>query len=211
MTPEQEQPQTQMQSTELIDATQNAVIGVVNSISEMIETPSKPVHIKTHEPFYLSAEFWVGMAFILTVLILCRPLVRILKKMLILRREKIISRINEASQLRDDAQVLLAKYERMAQSADDEIQKMTAQALEDINNYQEESLRLLQISLDKRRQEADRIMQGSLESALFEMTNIITKRSLEIVYSTLQQKLTSKQKQKFASLSVQNLIERLKN
>ena len=208
------QEQTQTQSSELIDATQNAVIGVVNSISEMIETPSEPVdsvHIKPHEPFYLSAEFWVGMAFVLTVLMLCRPLTRILKKLLIQRREKIISRINEASEIRDNAQKLLAKYERMARSSDDEIKKMTEQTLDEIQKSQENSLRLFQLSFNKRQMEADRIMKGALENALSEMTDIITKKSLEIVYAKLSENLDLKQKQKLANLSIQNLIENLKD
>lgn len=204
--------QVEQQSTELIDATQNAVIDVVNSISEMIDIPSEPVvQIKTKEPLYTSAEFWVGVAFVLTLIMLCRPLARFLKKMLNKRREQIISRINEASELRDNAQLLLAKYERMALAADNEVQKMTEQALEDIQKYQEDSMLLFQSSLDKRRQEADRIMQGALEKALSEMTNIITKRSLDIVYKTLQEKLDLQQKQKLATLSVEYLMENLQN
>ena len=205
------QEQTQTQSSELIDATQNAVIGVVNSISEMIEVPSNSAHLKPHEPFYISAEFWVGMAFILTVLMLFRPLTRILKKLLIQRREKIISRINEASEIRDNAQKLLAKYERMARSSDDEIKKMTEQTLDEIQKSQENSLRLFQLSFNKRQMEVDRIMQRALENALSEMTNIITRRSLEIVYAKLSQKLDLKQKQELANLSIQNLIENLKD
>lgn len=200
---------TEQQSSELIDATQNAVIDAVNSISEMIEVPS--AHLpQDSEPFYASAEFWVGMAFILTVVCLCRPVGRILKTMLIQRREKIISRINDASEFRDQAQILLAKYERMALNADSEIEKLTQKSFEDIQNYREDKMRLFHADMDKRQKEADRVMQGAFEKALFEMTDKVTKRSLEIVQETLKQKLDIEQKQKLVQLSLQHITENIK-
>ena len=65
-----------------------------------------------HEAFYQGAEFWVAMAFVLVVAALARPIGKTVVALLKKRIACIISRLEEASTLQEDAQKLLAEYEK---------------------------------------------------------------------------------------------------
>ena len=65
-----------VQNSEIIDAMQDAVLNVVNaSVSTAQELASHH-----NEPFYLSAEFWVAMSFVLTVVVLFKPVGKMVVK-----------------------------------------------------------------------------------------------------------------------------------
>ena len=85
-----------------------------------------------HEPFYKEGEFWVGFAFILVVVFLFKPVGSMLKAMLIKRRNGIIEQINQAEKLRDDAQVLLAQYEKKFLHAKDEADEILTKSESEI-------------------------------------------------------------------------------
>ena len=66
---------------QLIDATQDAIIGAAENVSEVIgvaanKTMPQKIH---HEPLYMEVEFWVGMAFVLSVMLLFKPLSKFIK------------------------------------------------------------------------------------------------------------------------------------
>ena len=54
---------------EIIDAAQNAVMQAADDVSGIIENTAEQLH-GHEEIFYQSAEFWVGVAFVLVVLLL---------------------------------------------------------------------------------------------------------------------------------------------
>ena len=58
-----------VQNNEFINATQGAVLDAVS----VIEAKAQELSLHHNEPFYLSAEFWVAMSFVLTVLVLFGP------------------------------------------------------------------------------------------------------------------------------------------
>ena len=68
---------------EIIDATQNAVIDAAENMAEMMEETAVAATQHEHEIFYLSAEFWVAMAFVLTILLLSRPIYKAVKSLMI--------------------------------------------------------------------------------------------------------------------------------
>ena len=94
---------TETSGKEIIDATQNAVMEAVENVSNIIETTTVELD-GHHEAFYQGAEFWVAMAFVLVVAALARPIGKTVVALLKKRIACIISRLEEASTLQEDAQ-----------------------------------------------------------------------------------------------------------
>ena len=64
-----------------------------------------------------SAEFWVAVSFVLFVLLVARKAGAAVAKLLDARAEKIRQQLNEAQQLREEAQAALANYQRLQRDA----------------------------------------------------------------------------------------------
>ncbi len=62
-------------------------------------------------------SFWVGVAFVIFVVLAWRPLSRTLVTALDERAETIRNNIDEATRLREEAQALLASYKRKQRNA----------------------------------------------------------------------------------------------
>jgi len=97
--------------------------------------------------------FWVAIGFVLFIVIAGRPIMAKITSALDNRADEIRAKIEEAKSLREEAQTLLASYQRMQRDA-------AAEAAEIISNAQEEAQRL-QTAADenltqtlKRREEA---------------------------------------------------------
>lgn len=97
--------------------------------------------------------FWVAIGFVLFIVIAGRPIMAKITGALDNRADEIRAKIEEAKSLREEAQTLLASYQRMQRDA-------AAEAAEIISNAQEEAQRL-QTAADenltqtlKRREEA---------------------------------------------------------
>lgn len=97
--------------------------------------------------------FWVAIGFVLFIVIAGRPVMAKITSALDNRADEIRAKIEEAKSLREEAQTLLASYQRMQRDA-------AAEAAEIISNAQEEAQRL-QTAADenltqtlKRREEA---------------------------------------------------------
>ena len=84
-----------MPNKEIIDATQDAVLNAATNVVNAIETTANELS-GHNEPIYLTAEFWVAMAFVLAVVALVRPVGRMFAKMLRTRAKNISKKISEA-------------------------------------------------------------------------------------------------------------------
>ena len=84
-----------MTNSEMMETTQNAVFEAANTVAQVVENVEHEV--SGHGgAYYENPEFWVGLAFVLVVLMLARPIGRILNLMLNKRIEAIADRITEA-------------------------------------------------------------------------------------------------------------------
>ena len=205
------QPQEQM-STEIIDATQNAVIDAVNSVSEMIEkttTENTFTDPKAHEAFYIKAEFWVGIAFILVVVFLFKPVGKAVKNLLLKRREKIISDLDEAAKLRDDAQVLLAKYERQFLNVQQEVRDIINKTQQELFAYTKSKTDALEHELLKKQKEADNTIASSVEKVRDEMNLAISIKTMEIIRTHLKQNLDNQKRAQLIDNSIANILKKL--
>ena len=76
-------------------------------------------------------EFWTGLAFIIFVVLMFKPLKKALLAGLDSRIEQIRSEVEEAQRLREEAQTLLASYQRKQREAAQEAEEIVKQAKED--------------------------------------------------------------------------------
>ncbi len=199
-------------TTDILDATQNAVIDAVNSVSEMIEKTTAESTFsaqETAERFYTSAEFWVGVAFVLVVIFLTKPVSKAITTLLIKRREKIKARLNEAASLQDEAQKLLAQYERQYQNTENELKEILSNAEKELLEQSTKATQALENELIKKQKEAERVIETATDKARDEMTSAISKKTLEIVKSRLSENLTKSKRSKLIDASISNILKTL--
>lgn len=105
------------------------------------------------EPFYANPSFWVGLAFIVFIGVLVYYKVHSkIVEALDLRAVKIKEEIDAAQRLRDEAQSLLASYERKQRDALKEAEEMLEHARAQAARDQDAGRRKLDEAIDRREQ-----------------------------------------------------------
>lgn len=162
-----------------------------------------------NEPFYLSAEFWVGVAFVLVVVALAKPVGGVLKNMLIKRRNSIIARIEEAQKLRDDAQLLLADYEKRFVNAQDEADAILSAAHTAALRHKRNLTNSLNAELKKRTAEAEQNMTFMLEKAEDEIYTAIGKKASAAAETYILNAFDEKKHSALIDSSIHNILKHL--
>ena len=176
---------------EIIDATQNAVLNVVDSVNNAFEGVVLEVG-GHHGPFYMQAEFWVAMSFVLVLVALCYPVSKLVRKMLKKRARLIAKRIEDATNLKEDAQKLLAEYERKYRRAKQEAQEILQRSEREVNLLRKESLAKLEQTMNLREIEAKARIKSAQSNALKEVTDLTTIKTVSVVKRILNEAITSK-------------------
>lgn len=189
-----------MPNHEILDATQNAVFSVADSVSNVLENTA---HGMEHgEVFYLSPEFWVALSFVLVVLGLARPVGKVVYKMLRKRSADIALRIDETTQLKEDAQKLLAEYEMKYRHAEQEAQEILARSEREINLLKKEKLSQLEQEMNNKEREALERIAASQDKAMQEIAHLAASKAVNSVKAVLVQKLTDKDKDRMIDESI---------
>ena len=201
-------------STEFIDDAQNVVIGVVDNVSEMISETAKISEFESnahhYDVFYHNPEFWVGMAFVLVVVVLAKPISKFVKNALTKRKENIIAKINEAEKLRDDAQELLAQYERKFLHAKDEAKEILDNSTEEIKNLTEYELQKMEKELVVKQKEVEALIDATIEKTKNEINELACEKSVNIVKTFVARNIDEKQHSKLIDNSIKNILSTLK-
>jgi F-type H+-transporting ATPase subunit b len=112
-----------------------------------------------------SPEFWVAIGFVLLVVGIAKPVSKGIGAALDTRAEKIRSTLAEAEKLRQDAERLLAEYERKTRDAMRESEDIVAQARAGAERMAAEAEASLAIALKRREQLAiEKIAQAEAEA-----------------------------------------------
>ena len=192
---------------EIIDAAQNAVMQAADDVSGIIENTAEQLH--GHEAiFYQSAEFWVGVAFVLVVLLLAGPVGRLVRSMLNKRIDNITKRIHDAAELRDEAQKLLADYEKKFLNADKEAQAILNKSQKEIEYLKKENLAKLEEEMKIKEKEAEDRITASKEKAAREISDLTSELTIKTVKAAIVKNLDAKTQNKLIDDSI-SLITRL--
>ena len=192
---------------EIIDAAQNAVMQAADDVSGIIENTAEQLH-GHEEIFYQSAEFWVGVAFVLVVLLLAGPIGRLVRSMLNKRIDNITKRIHDAAELRDEAQKLLADYEKKFLNADKEAQAILNKSQKEIEYFKKENLAKLEEEMKIKEKQAEDRITASKEKAAREISDLTSELTIKTVKAAIVKNLDAKTQNKLIDDSI-SLITRL--
>lgn len=178
----------------IIDATQNIIMDAAENVSEVI-TAGKNAATEIHEvPFYSEVEFWIAVAFVLSVLLLLKPLSKAILSGLQGRIDKVVKDIDDAAKLRDDAQVLLAGYERKYIDAQKEAEQIMQKSKTGLENLKRRELANLKNGLKDKEKEAERRISASTQKAQDEINLSASKASVELAQKAINRYLQTADK-----------------
>jgi F-type H+-transporting ATPase subunit b len=117
------------------------------------------------EVFYLTPQFWVAASFGVFVILMFRPLARIIAKALDNRSAQIASELAEAKSLREEAQEVLAVYQKKQRESLQEAEAMLAATRADAARILDKAEADLKVALEKRMKQAtDKIAQAEAKA-----------------------------------------------
>ncbi len=123
--------------------------------------------------FLNDPTFWVMIAFFVFVGALARPISRAITAGLDKRADKIRADLEEAAKLREEAQDLLASYQRQQRDAVKEAEAIVEHAKEEAERLTQQGRERLEAALERREKQAmDRIAQA--EAAALEQVQAHT-------------------------------------
>jgi F-type H+-transporting ATPase subunit b len=112
-----------------------------------------------------TAEFWVFVAFVILVALTFKKVRTALTGGLDARAARIKAHLDEAEKLREDAQSLLAEYQRKQRAASEEAESIVAQAKNEAQRMREQAQTELEHALKRREQQAlDKLAQAEAEA-----------------------------------------------
>jgi F-type H+-transporting ATPase subunit b len=154
-------------------------------------------------------SFWVGLAFILAVGLIYVKAAKGIAGSLDARAATIRTQIEEARKLREDAQALLAEYQRKQRDAMAEAEKIIQQAKDDAARLRTEAEADLVRSLERRKQQAlERIAQTEAQ-AVAQVRNLAVDVALKAAEGLLRDNLSAAQQQAMVDQAVAELPRRL--
>lgn len=193
-------------SKEIIDATQSAVMNAAGDVAQVVETVGQ--EISGHgEAFYQGPEFWVGLAFVTVVLLLARPVGKILNIMLNKRIDNIAKRINEVQKLNEDAQQLLAEYEKKYLNAEKEAKAILRKSEKEIELLKETRLQKLEQEVTIKQKEAEARIRTAQDNALREITNLTSEMTIEVLKKALTDNLSHKTQEQLIDESIEAIAK----
>lgn len=190
----------------LIDATQNVIMNAAENVSEVLGVAGKTAAAEVSEiPFYTEVEFWVGMAFILSVCVLCKPLCKFIRQALQNRINRVISDIDEAAKLRDDAQNLLADYQRRFINAEKEAEQIVQTSRKNMQNIKNKELAKLKNDLSNKEKEANRRIAAANAKATEEINAYAGKISIDLANKAIHTYLQTTDKSRLIDEAIADL------
>ena len=110
-------------------------------------------------------SFWVGLAFVIIISFIITKSWSFINGTLDTRSEKIASRINEAKNLREEAQALLAEYQRKQIDSQVEIKKIEEDSIYEVKSIKSKSINNLRDNINRKQSQAsDRIQQSEKQA-----------------------------------------------
>lgn len=155
--------------------------------------------------FYHSEEFWVSVAFILVVVGLFIPVSKKVISLLQNRINRIKKELQDAENLKLEAQELYAKYERSLMHIDDEIAQIISNQEDIIEETKQIKIKELNNLLNQKQKEADAKIKSSFEEVHKEIKEKISQRVNLIMSKVLV--LSAKEKSRLIDKSINNISE----
>ena len=161
------------------------------------------------EAFYEAPEFWVAVAFVIVVAAIFKPVAGRIGAALDDRAETIKTQIDEAVRLHEEAQELLASYERKHRHAAAEAEEIVERARKEADRLGKRAAEDLEKALKRRQKLAmERIARAEAE-ALDEVRGVAVDVALDATRRLLAEKMSGKRADVMIDAAIEELPEKL--
>jgi len=155
------------------------------------------------------ATFWVALAFVVVLVALFKPAGKFIVGALDKRTDRIRNDLDEARRLREEAQELLASYERKQREAEKEAEGIVAHAREEAERLGRRAATELEAQVARRRQQAlDRIGQAEAD-AVRDVRAAAVDLALKATRKLLAEKIDDRQQSKLVDEAIAEIGKRL--
>lgn len=157
-----------------------------------------------------TAEFWVAVSFVgFILLILYFKVPGMVTEALDKRAAQIKEELDEARKLREEAQAMLADYERKQRDAEKEAESIIKLAQEEAEALAEETRENLKASLERRAQLAEDKIARAEEQALGEVRAAAVNVAIAAAEQIIEKKMTPVASKKLVDQSIKDLKTKL--
>ncbi|MBL4693589.1 MAG: F0F1 ATP synthase subunit B [Magnetovibrio sp.] len=160
-------------------------------------------------PFYEHPTFWVAIAFVLFFVFFGKKMGSVIGQMLDDRSAAILDQIEEATRLREEAQDMLASYEKKQHEALKEAEGIITAAKEEAQRLAAEAATQLDHNLKRSEQlAADRIAQAQAQ-AIAEVKSMAVDVAMDAAKRILSQDITATKANALIDSSIKGLEGKL--
>lgn len=162
-----------------------------------------------HVPFYQDTTFFVAVAFVLFFVLFGKKLFTAMASSLDDRAQKIKDQIEEATRLREEAQELLASYEKKQHEALKEAASIVKAAKDEAERLSVEAAEQLDASLKRAERLAkDRIAQAEVQ-AIAEVRTLAINIAMEATQRVLEQDVSATKADALIDTAIKNMEGKL--
>ena len=160
---------------------------------------------------FTDPQFWVAVAFFIFVAVIFNPIRKILTSSLDKQINKIKISIDEAENLKNEAQITLSEIKQRQNEVQKEIELINKDAKNKIIKIEEATQEKLNDQIQKRQILASAKIDQLTRDANHEIQLKITSTAIEATVNLLQKKLDLNEKKNLINVSINELNSVLKN
>ncbi len=156
-------------------------------------------------------QFWVAVSFFLFLLAIFNPVRKILTSSLDSQINEIKNKIDEAENIKNEAQITLAELKKREAEVEKEIEELKIRSEEKILQLKDLSSKKLSEQIEKRKLLAENKIDQFIRDTNQSIKNHITDVTIEAVTNILNNNLSSEKKSELIGESIKDLNNVLKN
>ncbi|MBT6139813.1 MAG: F0F1 ATP synthase subunit B [Rhodospirillaceae bacterium] len=153
--------------------------------------------------------FWVGVGFFLFIAVTAKKVHTMLSTMLDGRAEKIRQELDETQKLREDAQAVLADYQRRQRDAIQEAEQILAHATEEAARLRTEAAANLETTLKRREEQAVEKIAAAEAQALKEVRDQAVDLAIQATGKLIADNMTDEVGSRLTKAAIDELPTRL--
>ncbi len=156
-----------------------------------------------------SPEFWVAVGFVILMAAIAKPIGKAFAAMLDARSDRIKQTLDEATQLREEAQHLLVEHQRKQRNAVQETEAMLAKAKEESERLAAEAAANLEITLRRREEMAHEKITRAEAEALQQVREIAVDVAVAAARKLIAEKLDDGRRSTLVDAAISELPDKL--
>ena len=156
-----------------------------------------------------SPEFWVAVGFVILMAAIAKPIGKAFAAMLDARSERIRATLDEATQLREEAQHLLVEHQRKQRNAVQETEDMLSKAKEESERLAAEAAANLEITLRRREEMAHEKIARAEAEALQQVREIAVDVAVAAARKLIAEKLDDGRRSALVDAAISELPDKL--